>query len=77
MQVRGPVGRPRTRPDMVTGDKAYSSRGNRAHLRHLGIKADIPEKKDQAVNREKKGSMGGRLAARTPTSIRSGTPSSA
>ncbi len=55
-----PVGRPRTRPDAVAGDKAYSSRGNRAHLRKRRIKAVIPEKKDQATNRKKKGSRGGR-----------------
>ncbi|MDH6710134.1 transposase [Kitasatospora sp. MAA19] len=60
VRVRGPVGRPRTRPDAVAGDKAYSSRGNRAHLRNRHIKAVIPEKKDQAANRKKKGSKGGR-----------------
>ncbi len=60
IRVRGPVGRPRTRPDAVAGDKAYSSRANRAHLRQRGIKAVIPEKKDQAANRKKKGSRGGR-----------------
>ncbi len=60
VRVRGPVGRPRTRPDAVAGDKAYSSRGNRAHLRKRGIKAVIPEKKDQGANRKKKGSRGGR-----------------
>lgn len=60
LRVRSPVGRPRTRPDAVAGDKAYSSRGNRAHLRQRGIKAVIPEKKDQASNRKKKGSRGGR-----------------
>ncbi|GAB7031655.1 hypothetical protein JCM4914_31160 [Streptomyces platensis subsp. malvinus] len=60
MRVRGPVGRPRTRPGAVAGDKAYSSRGNRAHLRKRRIKAVIPEKKDQAANRKKKGSGGGR-----------------
>lgn len=57
--VRGPVGHPRTRPDAVAGDKAYSSRGNRAYLRKRRIKAVIPEKKDQAANR-KKGRKGGR-----------------
>lgn len=56
----GPVGRPRTRPGAVAGDKAYSSRGNRAHLRKRGIKAVIPEKKDQAANRKRKGRRGGR-----------------
>jgi transposase len=60
IRVRRPVGRPRTRPDAVAGDKAYSSRGNRAHLRKRHIKAVIPEKKDQAANRKKKGSKGGR-----------------
>lgn len=60
VKVRGPVGRPRTRPDAVAGDKAYSSRANRAHLRKRKIKAVIPEKTDQAANRKKKGSRGGR-----------------
>lgn len=52
--------RARTRPGAVAGDKAYSSRGNRAQLRKRHIKAVIPEKKDQAANRKKKGSRGGR-----------------
>jgi len=60
IRVRGPVGRPRTRPDAVAGYKAYSSRGNRSPLRRLGIEAVIPEKRDQAANRRKKGSGGGR-----------------
>jgi transposase len=60
IRVRGPVGRPRTRPDAVAGDKAYSSRGNRPHLRRRHIKAVIPEQRDQAANRKKKGSGGGR-----------------
>jgi transposase len=60
VRVRGPVGRPRTRPDAVAGDKAYSSRDNRAYLRKHRVKAVIPEKKDQAANRKKKGSRGGR-----------------
>ncbi|CAM5478329.1 IS5 family transposase ISSan1 [Streptomyces hirsutus] len=55
-----PVGRPRTRPGAVAADKAYSSRANRAHLRKRRIKAVIPEKKDQAANRKKRGSRGGR-----------------
>ncbi len=60
IRVPEPVGRPRTRPDAIARDKAYSSRGNRVHLRKRGIKAAIPEKKDQAANRKKKGSSGGR-----------------
>ncbi|MFD3637614.1 transposase, partial [Streptomyces sp. NPDC058664] len=55
-----PVGRPRTRPGAVADDKAYSSRGNRRYLRKRHIKAVIPEKKDQAAHRKKKGSRGGR-----------------
>ncbi len=75
-RVRGPVGRPRTRPDAVAGDKAYSSRGNRAHLRKRRIKAVIPKKKDQAANRKKKGPKAVGPSAMTPTSTRNGTPSS-
>ncbi|GAA0846969.1 hypothetical protein GCM10009525_66830 [Streptosporangium amethystogenes subsp. fukuiense] len=59
VRVRGPVGRPRTRPDAVAEDKAYSSRGNRTHLCRRGIKAVIPEKRDQAANRKKRGPGGG------------------
>ncbi|MGG2464094.1 transposase [Streptomyces sp. RGM 3693] len=44
VRVRGPAGRPRTRPEAVAGDKAYSSRGNRAYLRKRRIKAVIREK---------------------------------
>ena len=60
IKVRGPIGRPRTRPEAVAADKAYSSRANRAYLRGRGIKAVIPEKSDQAANRKNKGSRGGR-----------------
>ena len=56
---RGP-GRPRTRPDRVLGDKAYSSAGIRAHLRARGIRATIPIKDDQAAHRRARGSAGGR-----------------
>ena len=50
----------RTRPAAVVADKAYSSRANRAHLRKRGIRVVIPEKADQAANRKRKGSRGGR-----------------
>lgn len=53
-------GRPRTRPDRVLADKAYTSKANREHLRRRGIKATIPVKSDQAANRRRKGSKGGR-----------------
>jgi len=56
---RGP-GRPRTRPDRVRGDKAYSSRAIRRHLRERGIVAVIPEPADQQGNRKRRGRRGGR-----------------
>jgi transposase len=58
-QQSGP-GRPRTRPDRVLGDKAYSSRGNRAYLRRRGIPATIPVRADQQAHRRKNGAAGGR-----------------
>ena len=48
-------GRPRTRPDRVLADKAYTSKANRDYLRRRGIKATIPSKADQDANRRKKG----------------------
>jgi transposase len=53
-------GRPRTRPDRVLADKAYSSRANRAYLRRHGVKATIAQPADQIRNRERKGRAGGR-----------------
>lgn len=63
IRVKGPAGRPRTRPDAVAADKAYSSRANRAHLRRRHIRAVIPVKADQQANRKKKGGKGGRPPA--------------
>ncbi len=63
VRVRLPAGRPQTRPATVAGDKAYSSRANRAYLRRRGIRAVIPEKKDQAANRKNRGGRGGRPVA--------------
>lgn len=59
---RGP-GRPRSRPDRVRGDKAYSSRDNRAYLRQRGIKATIAQPDDQRAHRKKRGRSGGRPPA--------------
>lgn len=53
-------GRPRTRPDSVSADKAYSSRDNRRHLRRRKIRHTIPEPDDQIANRRRRGSAGGR-----------------
>ena len=60
LKVERVVGRPRTRPDSVRGDKAYSSRAIRGHLRGRGIKAVIPEPDDQKCHRQRRGSRGGR-----------------
>ena len=53
-------GRPRTTPDALRADKAYSSRAIRASLRARGITAVIPEPKDQLGHRKNRGSRGGR-----------------
>jgi transposase len=59
----GGGGRPRTRPDHLTGDKAYSSRANRAALRARRIPHTIPERDDQKANRARRGARGGRPPA--------------
>jgi transposase len=62
-QIRVPRpagGHPRTRPDHLGGDKAYSSRRNRRYLRRRQIKHTIPEPKNQRANRWRRGSKGGR-----------------
>ncbi|MFC9825364.1 IS5 family transposase [Streptomyces erythrochromogenes] len=53
-------GRPRTTPDSVSADKAYSNRRTRRYLRRRGIRQVIPEKSDQAVHRVRRGRAGGR-----------------
>jgi len=53
-------GRPRTRPDKVLGDNAYSSKANRRLLRERGIEAVISEPSDQKANRKRRGQAGGR-----------------
>lgn len=40
-------GRPRVRPDRATGDKGYSSRANRQHLRRRGIRVTSPRKTNE------------------------------
>ena len=48
------------RPDALLGDKAYSSRGNRALLRAKRTKTVIPQPADQIGHRLRRGSAGGR-----------------
>jgi len=64
--VPRPGGRPRARPDRVLADKAYSSRAIRRWLRRHGIRATIPVPADQARNRARRGSAGGRPPAFDP-----------
>jgi hypothetical protein len=60
-------GRPRTRPDRVLADKAYTSKANRAHLRGRGIRATIPSKADQDAHRKAKGSKDRRIVGSSET----------
>ncbi|MFD5721602.1 IS5 family transposase [Streptomyces sp. NPDC127036] len=57
------LGRPRSKPDQVVADKAYSSRGFRSCLRKRGIACTIPEKADQQRHRHNRGRRGGRPPA--------------
>ncbi|MGI5238815.1 IS5 family transposase [Dactylosporangium sp. CA-139066] len=59
-------GRPRTRPDLILADKAYTSRRNRGYARQRGIRVCIPSKADQDAHRKAKGSKGGRPPAFDP-----------
>jgi transposase len=70
-------GRPRSRPERVLADKAYTSTANRAYLRRRGIKACIPSKADQDAHRRAKGSKGGRPQPSTRSPTASVTPWSA
>ena len=58
-------GRPRTTPDALMGDKAYSARAHRTLLRSRGIKAVIPEPSSQIRH-----TATTRLPRRTTTSLR-------
>jgi transposase len=63
-------GRPRTRPDLILADKAYTSRGNRSYARRRKIRVCIPSKADQDAHRKAKGSKGGRPPAFDPVVYR-------
>ncbi len=60
------LGRPRTRPETVLADRAYSSRAIRRHLRRRGIRAVIPQPADQVGHRLRRGSAGGRPPSFNP-----------
>ena len=53
-------GRPRTRPDALLADKAYSARAHRRTLAGRNITTVIPERDDQIANRKRRGRRGGR-----------------
>lgn len=53
-------GHPRTRPEYLSGDRAYSSRRNRRYLCRRQIKHTIPEPSNQQANRRRRGNRGGR-----------------
>lgn len=62
-----PTGRrPRSRPDVLIADKAYSHPSTRKALRGKGIKTVIPERADQKAHRTNRGSAGGRPPAFDP-----------
>lgn len=63
-------GRPRTRPTALLGDKAYSSRANRALLRSKRIKTVIPQRADEIGHRARRGSGGGRPPAFDPVTYK-------
>ncbi len=52
--------RPRSRPDVVVADKAYSHPSTRKALRAKGIQAVIPQRSDQIELRARRGTKGGR-----------------
>lgn len=60
---RSGPGRPRTRPDAVLADRAYSSRAIREHLRRRAIRAVIPQPADQVGHQLRRGRAGGRPPA--------------
>ena len=53
-------GRPRSKPEAVLADKAYSHPSTRSALRSRGIRFTSPERADQKARRAAQGSKGGR-----------------
>lgn len=70
LRVPRPTGRPKTTPQAVLADKAYSSRAIRTDLRRRGIRAVIPQPVDQIAKRKKRGRSGGRPPAFDKTAYR-------
>lgn len=77
-QIRVPrpgPGRPRTRPDAVLADKAYSHPSTRAALRARRVRFTSPERADQIAVRHAKGPRGGRPPPSTSTGTSNATSS--
>ena len=66
-------GRPRTTPDALRGDKAYSARAHREDLRSRGITAVIPERADQIGHRKNKTPAVADPSDSTPRTTRTAT----
>jgi len=63
-EIAVPTGhRPRSRPDAVIADKAYSHPSTRQALRRKGIRVVIPQRRDQITHRIARGTRGGRPPA--------------
>lgn len=63
-------GRPRSRPQAVIADKAYSHPSTRQALRAKAIRAVIPQRSDQIAHRLARGSRGGRPPGFDPDTYR-------
>jgi transposase len=60
-EIAVPTGhRPRSRPNVLIADKAYSHPSTRQALRRRQIRTVIPERRDQVAHRAGRGSRGGR-----------------
>jgi transposase len=69
--IRVPTGgRPRSLPDTLIADKAYSHQSTRALLRRRGIRTVIPQRTDQIAHRQAKGAAGGRPPVFDPDTYR-------
>ncbi|WP_081961593.1 transposase [Corynebacterium camporealensis] len=73
LRVPRTVGRPRTQPDELRADKAYSSRAVRRYLREHRITATIPEKKNVIAARRRKARRVGGRPPSTPSPTRAVT----
>ncbi len=63
IRVPRAIGRPRTSPNAVLADKAYSSRAIRTHLRRRGVRAVIAQPADQIADHKWRDGAGGRPPA--------------